>query len=355
MTRALLVSLLSLSSLSFVACGGVSSYIAQARRDVSVATRADPPTCNDGERGKRAVIDAFKQDPSGHMPVATFMSLACYRSKVVHEAIGPRHGDGPLIDHVQKASVPIDRELVDTMAAAWKANADVEQEPLMTSAFYSTDLIFTFALYDAIMASGKPFGRRGPHPKGAYFPIDKASPAETEAIRRGWCEHVAKGALSRFLDASLPKSSDSSVARDDTLAGLLGNGCDEADKALIGMIERVDREAVATEAKLGAQGLGRDGVLMHSKIALGKGAEGWPLVPHVGNEIVVQALVEPGRARRYLALLDRTPTSCAFADEMLAGIDAKMVEKPEASQPLRNELAAYRSHTEARCRFEQKR
>ena len=63
-------ALLALCLLGLTATGctslAINNYIKEVRTNPSRATEPTPPTCTNGEEGKRAIIDAFKQTKTNH-------------------------------------------------------------------------------------------------------------------------------------------------------------------------------------------------------------------------------------------------------------------------------------------------
>jgi len=333
-----------------IACGGmaVQSYIDNAKTSTSLQNEIEPPPCANGEEGKNAIIKAFRDSgpkPPGVLPLATFVSLSCYRVKQVQKAIGDF-----AMTNVYKANVPADKDMVDTMIAAWSATSDEASHDTMRGQFLMLDAIFVFQVYAGIQKTDKPMGLGIGHPKGTYFPIEGASKEETETMRKAWCQYVAPGALERFLNDKLPPSTDTSLMRDIELTGLIGNQCTETDQALLELIKRVDKNADAQEDQwVAKEGKSRATFVSESRMTLNKDATGYPLISRIGKDSVFQGKTDPNRTKHYLDVLTKSGHSCAFGADIKSGIDAGLVDHPELNGSIGESFTAYKEFLKKTC------
>lgn len=338
---------------SFIApigCGGmaVQSYINEAKTSDALTPELEPPPCVHGEEGKNAIIKAFRDSgpkPPGVLPLATFLSLSCYRTKQVQQATGAvKH------EEIFKANVPVEKDMLDTMIAAWKSTSDEKMHDEMNGQFLFLDHVLAFQLYAAIQDSDKPLAPGKIHPKGAYFPIEGASKEETETVRKAWCQYVAPVSFKRFFDDKLRADGNTFLERDTAMAGLIGNQCAETDQMLLELIKRVDKNAKDQEDQWNAkEKLDRGAFISTSTITLHKDAEGYPLISHIGKDIAAQGRANPERTKHYLEVLAKAGHSCAFGADIKGGLEGALSNTPELSSLVGAHVNAYKDALRKAC------
>lgn len=347
----LVLSAISLASfVAPIGCGGmaVQSYINDAKTSSTLPQELEPPPCTHGEDGKNAIIKAFRESgskPPGVLPLATFVSLSCYRTKQVQAATGAVKNE-----EVFKANVPVDKELLDTMIAAWKATPDEKTRDEMNKQFLFMDHVLAFQLYAAIQDSDKPLTPTNFHPKGAFFPIEGASKDETETVRKAWCQYVAPVSFKRFFDDSLRAKDNTFLERDTAMAGLIGNQCAETDQMLSELIKRVDKNAKEQEDQWHAkEKLDRGAFISTSTVTLHKDAEGYPLISHIGKDIAAQGSADPQRTKHYLEVLAKAGHSCAFGADIKGGLDGAISSTPELKDSIGTFVTTYNDSLRKAC------
>lgn len=347
----LVLSAISLASfVTPLGCGGmaVQSYINEAKTSSRLPQELEPPPCTNGEDGKNAIIKAFRESgpkPPGVLPVATFVSLSCYRVKQVEKATGAVKPEKVFI-----ANVPVDKDMLDTMIAAWKSTSDEKMHDEMNGQFLFLDHVMAFQLYAAIQDSDKPLAPGKIHPKGAYFPIEGASKEETETVRKTWCQYVAPVSFKRFFDDNLRAKDNTFLERDAAMAGLIGNQCAETDQMLLELIKRVDKNAKDQEDQWNAkEKLDRGAFISTSTITLHKDAEGYPLISHLGKDIAAQGRANPERTKHYLEVLAKAGHSCAFGADIKGGLEGAISSTPELKDLIGDHVTAYNDSLRKAC------
>lgn len=347
----LLLSAISLASFTLsIGCGGmaVQSYINEAKTSDSLTPELEPPPCVNGEDGKNAIIKAFRESgpkPPGVLPLATFLSLSCYRTKQVREASGAVKRE-----EYFKANVPVEKEMLETMIAAWKSTSDEKMHEDMNGQFLFMDHVLVFQLYAAIQDSDKRLKPDQIHPQGAYFPIEGASKEETAIVRNAWCQYIAPGAFKRFFDDNLRAKDNTFLERDTAMAGLIGNQCAETDQMLLELIKRVDKKAKDEEDQWHAkEKLDRGAFISTSTITLHKDAEGYPLISHIGKDIAAQGKADPERTKHYLEVLVKAGHSCAFGAEIKGGLEGAISNAPELQTLIGAHINAYKDELRKAC------
>lgn len=289
----------------------IDSYISAVRADPTRATDALPPTCTNGEQGKRAIIDAFEaaqeDEEVGGLRLATFLSLACYRTSQVRDAIGSGLGSD-----IYKAQVPLDEEAIDVMIRAWASEDDPERREAMEYAYMDLDHATSHELYKRLREQDLLPLDNDMLPRGLRLTIEGASPEEVEAIREDWCARVAGVELARF-DA-LPDDTSSSTARANVIGGLFANRCDEADAVLAKMVSTADLGVRAREDELRAGGMDPATVVSTVEPDLGLKwlQQGYPLISDVSWAILREAKLDAKIAWRFLKVVDEQVPSCAM-------------------------------------------
>lgn len=338
------------SFLTPIACGGmaVQSYIDNAKTSATLTPELEPPPCTNGEEGKNAIIKAFRDSgpkPPGALPLATFLSLSCYRVKQVQKATG-----AVKIEEIYKANVPVDKDMLDTMVAAWNVTTDEKTHDEMGGQLLFIDHVLAFQLYGAIQSGDKPIGSGKIHPKGAYFPLENTSKEETETVRKAWCQYIAPGSLKRFFDDKLRDRDETFLMRDTAMAGLIGNQCAETDQMLVDLIKRVDTNAKAEEDRMVADGkLSRAGTITTVNLTLNKDANGYPLISHIGKDIGNQGLADPNRTKHYLEVLAKSGHSCAFGADIKSGLEASLSAHPEIQDKIGPHIKEYADFLKKTC------
>ena len=334
-----------------IGCGGmaVQSYIDNAKTSTTLPNELEPPPCVNGEEGKNAIIKAFRDSgpkPPGALPLATFLSLSCYRVKQVQKAIGDF-----AMTKVFKANVPADKDMVDTMVSAWNATSDQDAHDKMRAQFLQLDAIFVFQVYAAIQETDKPLGQGIGHPKGAYFPIEGASKEETETVRKAWCQYVAPGAYKRFFSDKTPLDTDGALLRDIEMVGLIGNQCADTDQMLLELIKRFDKKAKEQEDQWAAsqEGRSRGGIVQTSSLTLHQAANGYPILSHMAKDIAAQSAADANRTKHYLEFLAGAGHSCAFGAEMKSGLEAELSQRPELANSVGAHINTYKEYLKKTC------
>ncbi|HRI70556.1 MAG TPA: hypothetical protein PK156_40270 [Polyangium sp.] len=333
-----------------LACGGmaVQSYIEHAKTSNKLEPELEPPACTNGEEGKNAIIKAFRDSgpkPPGALPLATFLSLSCYRGKQVREATKAVRAE-----EIFKANVPVEKDILDTMIAAWNVTTDEKTRDEMNGQLLFMDHVLAFQLYAAIQSSDKPLGPDKIHPKGTYFPLEGASNEETETVRKTWCQYIAPGSLKRFFDDKLRDRNETFLMRDTEMAGLIGNQCAETDQMLTELIKLVDKNAQAEEVRMAAElKMSRGGAVTQSALTLNKDSNGYPLISHIGKDIAAQGKVDPNRTKHYLDVLTQSGHSCAFGADIKSGLEGAISVTPELEPAIGPHVKAYKGFLEKTC------
>ena len=324
-TVRLLVALVCLGCGSGCTSLAINNYIKEVRTNPSRATEPTPPTCTNGEDGKRAIIEAFKKTKRGEdvggLRAATFLSLACLRTRTIAKTIG-----GGTPSQIYKAQVPIQERELSIMVEAWAQEPNEAYREAMALAFYDLDFATLHELYARLRERDVLIGTET-RPLGNYYIIEDASENEIATIQKDWCQRLAAGDRAIFL--SKPQSDESRELREleerklESFRGLIGNECDETDGALTEWVTQQDSfvteilTALPDSADpLTAWGPARD------KLEENRKAYAFPPTAELGTELARQGQRDDERLPRYLATIDKAQPSCAFVAELSLGFDA---------------------------------
>lgn len=320
-------ALLALCLLGFTATGctslAINNYIKEVRTNPSRATEPTPPTCTNGEEGKRAIIDAFKQtkinEDVGGLRAATFLSLACLRTRAVAKAIG-----GGTPSQIYKAQIPIDERELSVMVEAWAQEPNEAYREAMALAFYDLDFATLHELYSRLRERDVLIGTET-RPLGNYYVIEDASAKEIEVIQQDWCSRLGEGDRAIFLSAPASDSERGALVdrKLESFRGLLGNECQETNAALTEWVAQQDEMATQILTSLPdsndpivAWGPARDVLESNRK------KYAYPELAELGTELARQGLRDEERLPRYLATIDKAQPSCAFIAQLSLGFDA---------------------------------
>lgn len=347
-----------LAALVCLGCGtgctslAINSYIKEVRTNPSRATEPTPPTCTNGEEGKRAIIEAFEKTTAGEdvggLRAATFLSLACLRTRALARTIG-----GGTPSQIYKAQVPIQERELSIMVEAWAQERNEAYREAMALAFYDLDFATLHELYARLREREVLIGTET-RPLGNYYIIEDASENEIAAIQKDWCQRLADGDRAIFL--SKPTSDGARETREleekklESFRGLIGNECDQTDAALTEWVTQQD--TLVTEIltalpdstdPITAWGPARDTLEKNRK------AYAFPPLAELGTELARQGLRDDERLPRYLATIDKAQPSCAFVAELSLGFDAL---EEDAGTMLAPTLDAWEQAHLTRCQLE---
>lgn len=296
----------------------VDNYIKDVQKNPSRATETTPPTCTNGQDGKQAIIKAFEETKAGEdvggLRVATFLSLACLRTRSVSSRLGS--GNLPSI-YKSQLPLPIDAD-IDVMVRAWAEEPSETYREAMALAFYELDYATLHRLYAQLRARKVLTGQEV-RPLGAYYLIEAANEEEIEVIQRDWCEQLA------MQDATLvlaPKSGDglpSVDTRVDSFRGLIGNECEATDTMLTEWVHRQNKDL--TLGFDAVDSVSFEDFFRSSREVLLKNVEAnaFPPTSELSNELVRQGRRELERVRHYLGVIDDANPSCVLAAELAEG------------------------------------
>ena len=319
----------------------VDAYIKDASDDLTVASQTSPPTCTEGDRGFSAIESEFEAvepgSEAGTIRVAMFYTAACLRYEEARAAAG----DGAF----RATAVPINEDLLDVMIRAYDQEPDAKNQDRMNDVFYtSLDYAFEFALYGGIVLNEEFYPAPRP-PQGTMGGVEDATPEQLATIQEAWCEYVGPPEYKRYLSGKAPDPALVSLMRGETLSGLIAHGCTDMVTSLLDRwLNDFDAKPGAIEAKLrGSSDPNWKGAGASKYQEMQINQKGFPSANDIASYITVAAKHNPTAAKAQVKQLTDKVTSCAVAQDLLAGLQR------ETPASITDDVALFSKRITAMC------